>query len=168
MTIRTAAARAPGAFTPVPVRARKDGWTPDRQRRFVAALARSGNVQAAAHSVGMGRGSAYALRARADAGAFRAAWDEALALAVHRLSAAALDRAIRGEATPVFYQGRKVGERRRFDNGLAMFLLRTRAPGRYAECRCGLAPDGTGQTRGDVVSGSADRGRTTPRIDRRA
>lgn len=157
MTTRTAAARAPCAFTPVPVRARRDGWTPDRQRRFVDALARTGNVQAAALSVGMGRGSAYALRARADAAGFRAAWDGALDLAMHRLSAAALDRAIRGVATPVFFQGRKVGERRRYDNRLAMFLLRTRAPARYGdrcgECRCGA---GTGQTAGDVVSGSAE------------
>ena len=28
----------PFAFAPVPVRARKDGWTPERQRRFVDLL----------------------------------------------------------------------------------------------------------------------------------
>lgn len=150
MTIRTAAARAPRAFAPVPVRARRDGWTPDRQVRFVAALARTGNVQAAALAVGMGRGSAYALRARADAGEFRIAWDDALELAMHRLASAALDRAIKGVAIPIFYRGRKVGERRRYDNRLAMFLLRMRAPGRWGD-----HPGGTGQTGQGLVSGSA-------------
>jgi hypothetical protein len=43
------------AFTPVPVRARRDGWTMARQRRFVLALALTGSVTLAAASVGMKR-----------------------------------------------------------------------------------------------------------------
>lgn len=43
------------AFTPVPMtRSRHDGWTPERQRGFIAALAQSGIVARAARSVGMG------------------------------------------------------------------------------------------------------------------
>lgn len=40
-------------FTPVPVRARHDGWTPERQRLYVAALAETGHGGKAAARVGM-------------------------------------------------------------------------------------------------------------------
>ena len=40
-------------FTPVPLRARADGWTPARQRGFIAALARCGSILAAARHVGI-------------------------------------------------------------------------------------------------------------------
>ena len=58
-------------FTPVPLQPRHDGWTPDRQAAFIDALAHSGCVDEACRSVGMGRASAYALRARPDAVSFR-------------------------------------------------------------------------------------------------
>lgn len=51
------------AFTPVPRQcARHDGWTPDRQRQFIEALADTGSVRAAAHAVNMAPEGAYALR----------------------------------------------------------------------------------------------------------
>ena len=37
-----------------------------------------------------------------------------------------------GVATPVFYKGEQIGERRKFDEGLTRFLLRCRAPDRYS------------------------------------
>lgn len=40
------------AFTPVPLRARPDGWTPERQRRSIAALTATGVVAAAVRAVG--------------------------------------------------------------------------------------------------------------------
>lgn len=39
------------AFTPVPVRARYEGWTPDRQRAFIGHLATRGLVKPAARSI---------------------------------------------------------------------------------------------------------------------
>jgi hypothetical protein len=39
-------------FTPVPLRSRRDGWTPERQRLYVAALARTGHGGKAAAAVG--------------------------------------------------------------------------------------------------------------------
>ncbi|HEU0043331.1 hypothetical protein [Sphingomonas sp.] len=62
-------------FTPVPVRARRDGWTPQRQRDFIAALADVRCVVVAARLVGRSFQTAYRLRARADAVSFAAAWD---------------------------------------------------------------------------------------------
>ena len=42
-------------FTPVPVRPRHDGWTPERQVAFIEALAQCGCVDEACDRVGMGR-----------------------------------------------------------------------------------------------------------------
>lgn len=67
------------SFTPVPLRARRDGWTVERQRRFVAALARAGCVGRAAAAAGMSRESAYRLRRRPGAESFAAAWDSIMA-----------------------------------------------------------------------------------------
>ncbi|HEX6374640.1 MAG TPA: hypothetical protein VFZ91_02860 [Allosphingosinicella sp.] len=77
-TPRAAATPIP-AFAPVPVRARRDGWTAGRQRAFIAALARIGCVGRAAVEAGMSRESAYRLRRRKGATSFAAAWDSIFA-----------------------------------------------------------------------------------------
>jgi hypothetical protein len=43
------------AFQPVPLRARHDGWTPDRQIAFIEKLADCGSVTAACKHVGLSR-----------------------------------------------------------------------------------------------------------------
>ncbi len=111
-------------FDPVVRRARHDGWSPQTQRRFLHALAESACVAEAARAVGMSPSSAYALRRRADARAFRDAWQLALDYATDRLSEVALGRAMNGVATPVHFQGKQIGERRRYDGRLTQFLLR--------------------------------------------
>jgi hypothetical protein len=120
-------------FAPVPVRARHDGWTPDKQTGFIEALAECACVDEAAKRVGMSVQSAYALRRRLDAQSFRIAWDHALDYAVRRLSDAAFSRALNGVVRPVYYKGELVGERRYFDERLTMFLLRYRDPLRYGK-----------------------------------
>lgn len=120
----------PLAFTPVAVRARHDGWTAERQRAFVDALASLGLVSAAAASVGKSVKSAYALRRRSGAEGFAAAWDAAVSRGGEQALGLAIDRAITGTLVPIFYRGRQVGERRVFDNGLVIAALRVtmRAP----------------------------------------
>ncbi|WP_052208472.1 hypothetical protein [Croceibacterium mercuriale] len=66
------------AFLPVPLRTRKDGWTPARQARFIALLAETACVRKAAQLLGLTRESAYRLRKHPGAGSFRAAWDTAV------------------------------------------------------------------------------------------
>jgi hypothetical protein len=118
-------------FTPVHVRARWDGWTPDKQIAFVEALSETACVEEACQIVGMSPVSAYALRRRPPAHHFREAWDAALDMGVHRLEQAALGRALNGVARPLFYKGEQVGEWREYDERLTMFLLRYRRPRRY-------------------------------------
>ena len=75
---RPRARRTIPAFHPVPVGARKDGWTAQRQAAFIGWLAQTRSVLAAARKVSMGRESAYRLRKRPGAAGFAAAWDAAL------------------------------------------------------------------------------------------
>lgn len=105
---------APSApdFDPVPVRSRRDGWTAERQRVFIATLRAGHSVSKAALAAGMSRESAYRLRARAGAESFAAAWDAALAARPPAgPSAASLlwHRAIHGMALPIYRGGERVG-----------------------------------------------------------
>nr|WP_310524034.1 hypothetical protein [Polymorphobacter sp.] len=109
-------------FTPVPRKTLR-GWTPDRQRRFIAALAATGSVAIAAQHVEMTREGAYLLRAAPGAQGFAAAWDAAVREGIRALKAVAFDRAIHGEPVPIYYQGAQVGERRQFNNSLLLRLL---------------------------------------------
>jgi hypothetical protein len=122
-------------YVPIELRHRQDGWTAVRQVDFLTALSESACVEDACRAVGMSTSSAYALRRRTEARAFRAAWDSALDYAVGRLADAALSRALNGVARPVFYKGEQVGERRYFDERLTMFVLRLRDPVRFGKWR---------------------------------
>jgi hypothetical protein len=121
------------AFTPVPrQRERHDGWTPERQHGFIEALADTGSVRAAAHAVNMTPEGAYLLRRHPEGKSFRKAWEAALALGVQRLEDIAMERAIHGVEVPVYCYGNLIGTRRVFNDSLLMFLLRNRAPHRFA------------------------------------
>jgi hypothetical protein len=140
------AAKKPATdFEPVELRHRHDGWTPERQVAFIEALAECGCVDSACRRVGISTTAAYALRGQVRAQSFRLAWDMALDHAIQRLSDAAYSRAIHGVVQPIFYKGEQIGERRRYDERLTMFLLRYRNPERYGAwmdtCRAERAPD---------------------------
>lgn len=99
-------------FDPVPVRARKDGWTAERQRIFIAELRRTRSITKAARAAGMSRMTAYELRRRPGAGSFAAAWDAVYALAPCR-GAGNPDllwhRAFYGIAKPIIRGGKEGG-----------------------------------------------------------
>ncbi|MEA3051584.1 MAG: hypothetical protein QOG72_487 [Sphingomonadales bacterium] len=112
------------AFVPVPVKPRRDGWTPARQLAFILRLALLGGVASAAAAVGMSRESAYRLREHPGAASFAAAWDKAQGWGRGRAADIATERAVDGEQRGVFYRGRKVGEYVRHDNRLLIAALR--------------------------------------------
>lgn len=116
------------AFVPVPVKPRRDGWTPERQVAFILRLALLGGVAAAAKAVGMSRESAYRLRQHPGAASFAAAWDKAQGWGRGRAADLGTDRAIHGETRGVYYRGRKIGEYVRHDNRLIIAALNRMPP----------------------------------------
>jgi hypothetical protein len=112
-------------FTPVPlVRSRHDGWTPARQRIFLAALLTTGIVSRAAKAAEMGVTSAYNLRKRPGAESFAAAWDQVEREARDRALAYVIEHVINGETRPRFYRGRYVGTIHRVDQKVALAAVR--------------------------------------------
>jgi hypothetical protein len=115
------------AFDPVPTRARRDGWTPERQREFIRLLHVRRNIGKAAEAVGMSRRSAYRLRERPGAESFAAAWDSAFAF---RPAPAAVTnvsqlwhRALFGKTRPIVRGGEIVGTITSPDNQAGLKLL---------------------------------------------
>jgi len=87
-------------FTPVALdRVRHDGWTPERQRLFLVALAAMGTVDSAAQAVGMSRISAYNLKRRVGAESFADEWDRALGFRRGMMFDYVMERAIHGVTT---------------------------------------------------------------------
>jgi hypothetical protein len=93
---------------------------------FLAALEASGNVSAAARRAALHRGTAY--RHRAADPSFRAAWDEALEVALDDLEAEARRRAVDGWDEPVFHAGVVCGHIRKYSDALIMFLMKAYRP----------------------------------------
>jgi hypothetical protein len=119
-------------WVPVLRKPRSDGWSPQRQVDFIAALADTGCVEVAAREVGMTAQSCYRLRRSPGAENFSRAWDAALQQASRMLADLAFDRAINGSDEPVFdREGRRVGRRMRHNDKLLMFLLRAYQPERF-------------------------------------
>jgi hypothetical protein len=114
-------------FTPVPLRAQRNGWTPELQLRFILALARGAGIGEAARQLGKSRQSAYQLREKPGAESFAAAWDGAAAFArtaaAIRHSPAAGVVGIETILVPRHYRGRLVGFVQREDVAGAMRLL---------------------------------------------
>lgn len=102
---------------------RADRWTKWKMAEFLRHLAATHSVTAAARAVGMGRQSAYKLRARLKGAPFDIAWEAAFRHAYDNLAHAALDRALNGVEVPHYHEGRLVGTSRRFDERLTVALL---------------------------------------------
>lgn len=115
------------AFTPVPLRPRKDGWTPFRQGEFLGLLAQTRCVKKAATLVGMSRDSAYRLRRKPGAEEFVAAWDAILGVPGSRQPKVTLEtlfqRIKQGSYRPVLRGGRYVGTIRKPDNRALLAAL---------------------------------------------
>jgi hypothetical protein len=113
-------------FTPVRTAYRgANGWSSEVQRAFVAALARTGVVAAAARSVGRNPRSAYRLRLRGgDESGFARAWDEAQRRGTEEALDASMAAGMAVRRTEVFHRGKQVGWRTAYDNRLAYAALR--------------------------------------------
>lgn len=124
----------PADYRWVPVRRkpRYDGWTEEKQRRFIEELADTGIVRAAAKAVGMTAQSANRLRRSPDGAAFARAWDIARQHAGALLEDIAFERAIEGVEHNVFDEnGTVVCTKRVLNDRLLTFLLGNLMPHRY-------------------------------------
>ena len=118
-------------------RHRIDGWTAERQRTFLAALADTGCVSVAAEAADITPRSCYRLRRHPQGAAFAKAWDEALLIATGRLVAIAFERAILGTPREIWRDGKLVAEMSVPSDKVMMFLLRQYLPRIYGQCGVG-------------------------------
>lgn len=152
------------AFAPVPLRARADGWTPMRQAAFLAALALTGSVCAAARRVGLARETAYRLRRKPGAGSFAAAWDAVLGRAAparRKVTAGErAQRALSGLLKPLIYRGRHVATIEKADNSALLGHMARLAAGERPP-----RPQGGGDSAGGLSFGGrpASTGEGAPR-----
>ncbi len=106
-------------------RPRHNGWTPERQQRFLEHLAMHGSVSAAARHAGISKQSAYWFRRQPYAQDFAAAWDAALADSGRWIEDMAMDRLLDGEEEVIERDGEVVAVRRRpADVRLLLFHLK--------------------------------------------
>ncbi len=119
-------------WVPVLKKRRADGWSPEKQRAFIEALADTGSVMQAAQSVGMSGRSVQKLRRSPGAENFDQAWSAAIDTASKKLLDEAFERALVGSDEPVFDRdGRRVGRRLRQSDRMLQFLLRGYMPERF-------------------------------------
>ncbi|WP_371876730.1 DUF3597 domain-containing protein [Sphingomonas sp. DG1-23] len=119
-------ARGPAAcpaFAPPPGATRHEGWTPDRQRRFLEALSEGHPVKDACAIVGLSRQSAYALRQSPRGQSFALGWDGAVLLARNALADTLFERAFAGNRDTVTAADGRITTRHRQDNRLGMAVL---------------------------------------------
>ena len=120
-------------WVPVRRRPRRDGWTEEKQRRFIEVLADTGLVSLAAKEVGMTRMSAYRLRRAPYAGAFARAWDIARERAGALIEDIAFERAIEGVEQELYDEhGELKGSRTIHNDRILTFLLRHLRPEIYS------------------------------------
>lgn len=100
-----------------------NGWTIDRQRAFLEALAQCGIVDRAAGLAGMTRQSAYSFRQTVAGRAFDLAWDAALHLARQRMVDDAHQLAFEGSVEQVFRDGELIMEKRKRDPRMLLAII---------------------------------------------
>ncbi len=115
-------------FDPVPLRFRRDGWTPEKQREYVEALADTGVARQAAARVGMTEQSVNRLRRRPEARSFDRSCDGAMRVGAKRLVSIAYERAIEGTIKRHYYHGEVRSEERVYDGRLLIALLAKLGP----------------------------------------
>jgi hypothetical protein len=127
-------------WVPVRRRPRFDGWTEEKQRRFIEALADTGLVSHAAKAVGMTRESANRLRRSPHGAAFARAWDAARLHAGSALEDIAFERAIEGQERNVYNEfGEVICTKRVVNDRMLTFLLSHLMPDRYGKAGRGAA-----------------------------
>ena len=109
-------------FDLVPLRHRADGFTPEKQRGYVEALADCGVAREAAARVGLSEQAINRVRRRADARSFDRACEAAHVFGARRIRSIAFERAIEGTLKGHYYHGELISQERVYDNRLLTYL----------------------------------------------
>lgn len=102
-----------------------------RQRAFLDAYQTYGTITAAGKHASVARSEHY--RWMKDDPEYAAAFREADEAAIELLETEARRRAMAGDEYSVLYRGQAISTRRRFSDGLLMFLLKAKRPEVYRE-----------------------------------
>ena len=109
-----------------PQRRTANGWSPDRQRAFLAELQACGSVRQAAAAVGKTARSAWQLRDKPGAEHFAVVWDQMGREGRAKVVEANFARALHGEIQPIFRKGRYRGIRLHHPDRIAIAVLESR------------------------------------------
>lgn len=104
-----------------------------KQRAFLASFAVCGRITAAAKAAGIDRSQHYEWLQEVTG--YPQAFQDAGEKAADNLEDEARRRAEEGMLDAVYYQGKPIGARRIYSDGLMMFLLRGLRPNKYRERR---------------------------------
>ena len=110
----------------------------DRDARFFTALENAHPVAVACRAAGYTVPSVY--RWRNEDADFAGRWADALVMGADLLEEEADRRGRDGTDEPVFHQGRQVGVKRRYSDGLLQARLKAVRPEIYRESKAALAP----------------------------
>jgi hypothetical protein len=120
-------------FDPVPRRARRsNGFTQERQRAFIQALAAGGSVTLACKAIGCSTHAIHKLRHSAGAESFDAAWAAAARRGAKRILDVMIENAVHGTPEYLYQNGQLVAERRRFNTRAQMWLVAHYLPDQFA------------------------------------
>ena len=111
-----------GGKRPQMQKAKRNGWTKPKERRFLAVLAETCNVTRACRAARVGVTSVY--RRRKQNAAFRAGWSEAVATAYQQLELVLLERAFNGTEKVVTSRSGEPIVMRDYSNQLGLALLK--------------------------------------------
>jgi hypothetical protein len=101
----------------------------DLKQQFLEAYKETGSVGDSSTRIGRSRQTTWDWRTK-DAD-FARKFEELREHKIDDLEKAAYDRAVNGWMEPVYFQGKRVGEVRRFSTGLTIFMLKNLRPGTY-------------------------------------
>ena len=150
------------AVSGVRLRQRHDGWTEERQRRFLQALAMTGCVRDACRVAGMSNVAGYRLRKISPE--FREAWDRALDHAKVGLKAVAYARAVEGVEEPIIQGGKVVATKRKYSDSLLRMLMQASDPEAFGRIGGGMSV----QAREAIEKEAYERGRADQEAERKA
>jgi hypothetical protein len=103
--------------------------TNEKMHAMVKAYAETCNVVRSASLAGITRNTHYRWLEKCPK--YAAVFQKTKLAAAEYIESECVDRATRGWLEPVYYQGARCGSVRRFDGGLAQFLLRGMLPEKY-------------------------------------